>query len=142
MDAKTFKYYAETAFERLLPDERQEVTDLLMQDFRYAKYWRDEMYRGTFTLGFVPRAILAFLREKGKARRCEIHRHLKELGWEGFTFSAKPLEKLLVFGLVARTDDGTYEITPVGKQINLFAARYPIEFVDTKWLEHFLNHTW
>ena len=133
--------WAETSLERLLPDERKEVVDLLRKDFRYADRWQNEMFKGTFTLGLVSRAVLAFLREKGKARRCEIHRHLKELGWEGFTFSAKPLERLLVFGLVVRTTDG-YEITPVGRQINLFAARYPIEFVDTKWLKHFLNHTW
>ena len=134
--------WVETSLERLLPDEREEVANLLRKDFRYVDRWRGEMLKGTFTLGLVSRATLAFLREKGKARRCEIHRHLKELGWEGFTFSAKPLEKLLVFGLVTHTDDGMYEITPAGKQINLFAARYPIEFVDVKWLEHFLNHTW
>jgi len=133
--------WAETSLERLLPDERKEVVDLLRKDFRYVDRWQNEMFKGTFTLGLVSRAVLAFLRERGKARRCEIHRHLKELGWEGFTFSAKPLERLLVFGLVVRTSDG-YEITPTGRQINLFAARYPIEFVDTKWLKHFLNHTW
>ena len=66
MDAKTFKYYTKTAFERLLPSERKEVTGLLMQDFRYAKYWRDEMYRGTFTLGFgLERYSRSYVR-KGK----------------------------------------------------------------------------
>lgn len=125
-----------------LPSDRKIVLRVLQCNCSRRTYWERQFLKGHFTLGLRARAVLFYLKKEKTARHCDIHKYLVSRGWAGFTWTSRPLERLLVFGLIVREKRGRYTITNVGAQLDLFRAHYPIEYVNVDWLKHFLTHIW
>jgi len=114
-----------------------------LQTGRRRQYWERQISKSYFTLNLRSRAVLNFLKKKKSAKHREIHNYLVSKGWAGFKWTSRPLEKLLVFGLVIQEKRrGQYAITKAGERLDLFRAYYPIEAVNLFWLKHFIVYTW
>jgi len=114
-----------------------------LQEGSRRRYWERQISRSYFTLNLRSRAVLNFLKKKKSAKHREIHNYLVSKGWAGFKWTSRPLEKLLVFGLVIQERRrGQYTITKAGERLDLFRAYYPIEAVNLFWLKHFIVYIW
>lgn len=140
MDSTT-KYFA-MEWLQVFPSDREAIQRVLRGNYSRRQFWAEQFSEARFTLDLRARTVLHFLKKKKTARHCEIHRYLVSRGWAGFTWTSRPLEKLLVFGLIVREKRGRYTITKAGMRLDLFRAHYPIEYVNLDWLKHFLTHSW
>lgn len=114
-----------------------------LQNGRRRQYWERQILKSYFTLSLRSRIVLNFLRKKKSAKHCEIHNYLVSKGWAGFKWTSRPLEKLLVFGLIIQEKRrGQYTITKAGERLDLLRAYYPIEVVNLFWIKHFLTRMW